>query len=275
MSGNQGSTSPCSGPFPYTYSDLYEIYQKPGSKNIVLCRVGDDCLSWPVNIELQQVKKNVITTNCAFKQRGLNGNSGLSDSIKFKYTAAAGDFTFTADFYKKYYYPMDKNLVQVKPNTWNRFSPPTPDMGISPLFGRICDQYNWPDVSDIGTGYGASFYSGALRGDNVTWVFIRDITQCPCYPLCSSCTVSLPLVSPDFSVIDNSCLKTYGSDETQCDYKIVGVGGGPMLFPTATTGVAVDETTGYTAICYVYNSVSGTRVLSADQVQVPSGIMLS
>ncbi len=35
--------------------DGQEIYQIQNSKEYVLCRLGDDCVSWPVKLVLEQV----------------------------------------------------------------------------------------------------------------------------------------------------------------------------------------------------------------------------
>ena len=32
---------------------------------------------------------------------------------------------------------------------------------------------------DLGSGYGNDVYKGTLRHENMTWVWIRDLAQCP------------------------------------------------------------------------------------------------
>ena len=44
-----------------------EIYQKVDSKQYVLCRLGDDCTSWPVVLNLEQVS-SFYTSNLIFRE---------------------------------------------------------------------------------------------------------------------------------------------------------------------------------------------------------------
>ena len=45
-------------------------------------------------------------------------------------------------------------------------------------WGRICDQYDWPDLEQLGPGYAPPDYKGSLRHENMSWFWIKDLTSC-------------------------------------------------------------------------------------------------
>ena len=140
-------------------------------------------------------------------------------------------------------------------------------------WGRICDQFDWPDMKELGPGYANSFYEGALRHENMTWIWIKHLSTCRCFPACKDCYYSDPEVSPQFQNINETCIASFGDDiEIDCDYKIVGVGGGPVVYPPNTTGRDLDFE-GNPLICWQYSVIEGYRTLEAAKTSIPRGIV--
>jgi len=272
MLGNIGFRSGCIGPFPYTYSFLYEIYQKEGSTRYVLCRVGDDCvgaLRWNT---LQQATELALRDQCQWKEHGMV-EWGTTRFVSQNYASRAGvDLEHTELFEELYGKPKDLQFQDIHPITWSTFRVPPSETGLVP-WGRLCDQYDWPDQADLGSGFGDPLYAGALRHENVTWVWIKDLTTCPCFPECQECHDRIPGASYHFKQLNADCLAQFGVTEDQCEYKIVGVGGGPMLWPPATTGRELNDQDEIET-CWVYSQITGEKQLGPDEIAVPDGIEL-
>jgi hypothetical protein len=74
-------------------------------------------------------------------------------------------------------------------------------------------------------------------------------------------------------MVNKTCIKEYGSDiEEDCGYKIVGVGGGPVVYPPATTGKSGED--GVPLICYQYTEIEGFMSIPPEKTPIPPGIDL-
>ena len=305
ISGNQGRMSGCQGVWPYIYSIEYFVYQYPGSTEYVLCRDGDDCVeNKNPPKRLQQAAFEVLEKNCALRDHGL-ADSGLNlflmNDYRRRATGGEGNgaepldeswFTHNAEFEKMYGRPTDEQGKPFNSSTWSRWKVPgqkrVNTIGMSNQqklqvrknatlmpWGRICDQFDWPDVEELGPGFASPFYKGAMRHENMTWIWIKSLETCRCFPRCKDCYFYNEGVSPQFQNINETCIQQFGDDiHEDCDFKIVGVGGGPVVYPPATTGRPLDYD-GIPEMCYQYTLIDGHRSLAADKVPMPPGIQLT
>ena len=116
---------------------------------------------------------------------------------------------------------------------------------------------------------------GSWRYDNETWIFLRPIENCPCFPAsvlpssyassdecsrCSDCEETIP--NTFFKQVRNdggACLAKYGYSIKDCEWSIVGVGGGPAVFPPSTTGLP-QTGNGENQVCFSYANIKGTKL---------------
>lgn len=90
-------------------------------------------------------------------------------------------------------------------------------------------------------------YEGTWRWDNESWVVLREISTCPCFPACMVCEETVPGTRLK-QVIESDggeCLAAFGSTPEDCEYIIRGVSGGPVTYPPVTTGTSL-----FLALCY-------------------------
>ena len=216
ITGNQGRMSGCQGVWPYIYSIEYFVYQYPRSTEYVLCRDGDDCVeNKNPPKRLQQAAFEVFEKNCALREHGLS-DSGLNlflmNDYRRRATGGQGNgaepldeswFTHNAEFEKVYGRPTDEQGKPFNSSTWSRWKVPgqkrVNTIGMSNQqklqvrknatlmpWGRICDQFDWPDVEELGPGFASPFYKGAMRHENMTWIWIKSLETCRCFPRYSS-----------------------------------------------------------------------------------------
>eukprot|EP00961_Rhodomonas_salina_P186221 2514086-Rhodomonas_salina.3 len=51
----------------------------------------------------------------------------------------------------RYGKPKNREMQDIHPVTWTSFKVPPSSSGLVP-WGRLCDQYDWPDQEDLGAG---------------------------------------------------------------------------------------------------------------------------
>jgi len=128
------------------------------------------------------------------------------------------------------------------------------------LWGSFCKQYNWPEDKRGRNLFenGKEYFGGSWRNENETWVFVKDIKTCKCYPKCAKCQERVPGTLRMRRVMTGPegirCLAEYGADESGCDYVLHGVSGGAIIYyddPVLPSGQYQR--------CYVYATISGIR----------------
>ena len=167
---------PCLGPFPYSYSYELSITQSQGSSTIYFCYDKKDCTTRTLSTVIQMGSPEVLKQQCTFQPY-----QGLS---AFGVTPLA-----SAPSVQKEMKPqrvIGNTRLGIEPHTFSSFHVGTKD----PLvWGMYCKQYNWPDGPD-GRNFnsrGSLYYHNTWRNENETWLFIREIKNCPCYPACAAC----------------------------------------------------------------------------------------
>jgi hypothetical protein len=168
VKGSIGVLNGCEGVWPYIYTIEYELYQRRGSPEYVLCRVGDDCAKVSSAYKtLEKASFDVFETNCALREHSV-ADSGLDQFLVAQYirNAQLPDIfnSHNEEFEKLYGYPRNELGKQILPMTWHRFrAPGMMEMSRYPTkeelqqaqetpWARICDQYDWPDLEELGPG---------------------------------------------------------------------------------------------------------------------------
>mgnify|MGYP006876865843 FL=1 len=92
--------------------------------------------------------------------------------------------------YQEKIVPTDKDLKPAPEELWSKFHVPRENNVTLPVWGSFCEQFSWYDKEEEVKK--APPYEGAWRHDNETWVILRDISTCPCFPTCAPCEEILP-----------------------------------------------------------------------------------
>jgi len=135
------------------------------------------------------------------------------------------------------------------------------------VWGSFCEQFSWYDKQEEVKG--PNPYEGAWRHDNETWVVLRDISTCPCFPDCRTCEERIPgTLLRQVKDDGGACFRDLGYAKLtpdDCAYRVYGTGGGPVRFPTVTTGLDTDDF-GNDQVCFSYSNLKGTKLKEADQL---------
>jgi hypothetical protein len=114
---------------------------------------------------------------------------------------------------------------------------------------------------------GKEYFAGSWRNENETWVFIRDVTTCTCYPACAKCSEKVPGTVNMRRVMTGAqgaiCLSEFNVKEDDCDWSIRGVSGGAIVYyeePRLPTGEFQK--------CFSYATITGARVMKAVKKEV-------
>lgn len=204
--------------------ELTDLSQFEG--NIRACRYETvDCASSAQSFTIVLGSVKHIKDKCAFQPK----NEHASDANQYPGYKAGG--------YQKEMVPTDYNNKPVLRKLWNKFHIPAQAPYV---YGVFCEQRAWQDKSSDTKV--TPLYDGSWRYDNETWVIVRDIATCPCFPVCSECEETLPGTRIKQVKEDGgACLSKYGVKPHQCQNIIVGVSGGPNEYPPETTGYPLDD----------------------------------
>jgi len=209
----------------------------------------EDCSARAKVWTITQGSKKHILEKCPFRPQDEHPN----DLNQFPGYMAGG--------YIKQLVPTDKDNRAIDPPSklWANFHIPT---SVPYAYGVFCEQYSWFDTSSDTKQ--SPPYDGAWRYDNETWVIVRDISTCPCFPACSVCEERLPGTKIKQVKEDGGeCLSRYGVTPSQCENVIIGVSGGPAVFPPETTGLELDDF-GEPQVCFSYSNIKGRRLKGPD-----------
>ena len=135
-----------------------------------------------------------------------------------------------------------------------------------PVWGIFCEQFMWFEGKTGVKSTPQPLYEGTWRHDNESWVFLRDVRGCPCFPACRKCEEKIR--GTQFKQVLQSdggaCLAKYNTKPSDCPYEIRGVSGGPVRYPTATTGVDKAENGEDDQVCFTYANLRGTQIKGPD-----------
>ena len=109
-------------------------------------------------------------------------------------------------------------------------------------------------------------YEGTWRHDNESWVVLREISKCPCFPECMECEEKIR--GTKFKQVLESdggaCLRKYKTEAKDCGYVVRGVSGGPVRYPTVTTGVDVADNGEDDQVCFAFANLRGEKIKDAE-----------
>lgn len=161
--------------------------------------------------------------------------------------------------YQKEIAPTDKDGRKLPVRLWDAFKVPNVR---PPVWGTFCEQFSWFDAKTSVKNTPQPLYEGTWRHDNESWVVLRDISKCPCFPACRHCEEKIR--GTQFKQVLESdggaCLLEYDTVASQCDYVIRGVSGGPVRYPFVTTGVDVAENGEDDQVCFAFANIKGEKV---------------
>mmetsp|Transcript_3174 Transcript_3174/g.6437 ORF Transcript_3174/g.6437 Transcript_3174/m.6437 type:complete len:323 (-) Transcript_3174:222-1190(-) len=250
--------NPCSGPFPYRYTWRIRIYQKVDTEGEVGVTTGEirtcweqwmDCPSESRKWMIVEGTPAVVKASCIFREY----DEHPIDFARFPGYMRGG--------YQKKLVPTDKNTDPIPERLWSNFHVAEEE---PVMFGTYCNQFSWFDQNlDVKI---APPYAGGWRHDNETWVFLRDISSCPCFPACVDCEESIP--GTTFKQVKDDggeCLSRYGVRPQECAFTIKGVGGGPVRYPPETTGRDKDEF-GNDQVCFQYANIFGYKLRGPEEL---------
>ena len=60
------------------------------------------------------------------------------------------------------------------------------------VWGIFCKQFSWFDGKTDVKSTPMPLYEGTWRHDNESWVILREISTCPCFPGCMECEELIP-----------------------------------------------------------------------------------
>ncbi len=155
---------------------------------------------------LRLASDTAVKEECAFKRHGIiESGFNLFTLLDYYQSMQLPEVwkRHTEEFEKLYGYAKDEQGKKIEPKTWSRWKipgiaqDPSADENAAkkvPIWGRICDQYDWPDLEAWGPGtqftcftgtkvqiltlkalpgYASNYYKGALRHENMSWFWIR------------------------------------------------------------------------------------------------------
>jgi hypothetical protein len=167
--------------------------------------------------------------------------------------------------YQKQLVPTDKDNKEVPVRTFDAFKTPN----VKPwVWGVFCQQFSWFDGKVDVKNTPMPLYEGTWRHDNETWVVLRDIQTCPCHPACRGCEELIPGTALK-QVIESdggACLAKYNVKPSDCKYVIRGVSGGPVRYPSITTGKDKADNGEDDQVCFAYATIKGDLSPVPDKV---------
>jgi hypothetical protein len=165
--------------------------------------------------------------------------------------------------YQKEIAPTDKDGKALPVRLWDDFKVPTERPAV---WGTFCEQFSWFDGKTGVKNTPQPLYEGTWRHDNESWVILREISKCPCFPACRECEEKIP--GTKFKQVLESdggaCLQKHKTKAKDCGYVIRGVSGGPVRYPTVTTGVDVADNGEDDQVCFAFADLKGEKVKDAE-----------
>lgn len=196
--------NPCSGPFPYRYTWRVRIYQDvdteadPARTTGLVRTCWEEWMDCPSEARVWNIAEGspeIVRANCIFR---------AYDEHPLDWSRFPG---YREGGYQRKLFPTDKNTDPVPERLWSNFhvAREAPFM-----FGTFCNQFSWYD-EDIDIKV-APPYAGSWRHENETWVFLRDISSCPCFPSCVECEEQIPgTMFKQVKDDGGECLGRYGT----------------------------------------------------------------
>lgn len=267
MKGDKNEINACTGPFPFQYTFVYDICQADYATNTnyeySALIAGSDPSQTRVR-NLAEATPDLVISSCAYRPTTLGPAGATQDWKKLGEPGYPDDQAWQA---RK---PLDENSIPVDPRTFSNFQLP---LRKPYVWGTICSQFDWQDTAANQAGF--KYYNGAWRHENETWVFINDACDCEAddpekrAKVCGMEPLGCNYLVEGTSLVMSKglvCLKAANVEESTCKPSLVGVSGGPVIYPESTTGVqpAAD---GSTAVCFMYSTIEGSREKDAEAVK--------
>mmetsp|Transcript_50088 Transcript_50088/g.100547 ORF Transcript_50088/g.100547 Transcript_50088/m.100547 type:complete len:380 (-) Transcript_50088:8-1147(-) len=263
--GDVGKINPCRGSFPYQYKYEVDILQGEGDTNIRWCYRGDVCEDQSVTGTLEEATIDVSQARCSFKPHDLpppesnpdpfdesplcQGQRCVSESRVHQYDLLP-NCNFDTPCPEGTSDPQQSRLFSM-------FQLPTKPPYV---WAMLCRLYDFAEAAD-----GPPDYAGTWRHMNETWAFVLDASTCDCYTgNCSVCEVTPP--GTNLLMADEQCFEEGGFSLDGCQYKLVGVTGGPVVYPLRTTGVPYVGDPQEPQVCFQYATIEGKMVKPHDQM---------
>ena len=165
----------------------------------------------------------------------------------------------SAGGYQKEIVPTNKDGKRLPVRLWDAFKVPN---ARPPVWGTFCEQFSWFDGKTAVKNTPQPLYEGTWRHDNESWVIVRDISTCPCFPACRRCEEKIR--GTQFKQVLESdggaCLGAYDTVAAQCSYVVRGVSGGPVRYPFVTTGVDLAENGEDDQVCFAFANIKGVKI---------------
>uniref|UniRef100_A0A7S0QDN1 Uncharacterized protein n=1 Tax=Cryptomonas curvata TaxID=233186 RepID=A0A7S0QDN1_9CRYP len=263
-------SNPCRGPFPYQYKWLVYIWQEVDKKtkkttgNLKVCWSDwMDCQYQSRDFQIVKSSKEETTVRCPFRPYDETEQYYSSGRLPPPGYAA----------YKKPATRLSSSGAQIAPPAvlWSKFAVPADDSG-SFVWGSLCAQFSWADqAGKIGRLPTAHYYRGSIRYENETWVVLRAINTCPCFPACAECEESIPGTNLKQVANDGgACLARFGVVPQQCKFTIAGVSGGPVRYPKETVDLHNNPPSpaGREQVCFTFSRISGRRLFGPEALPI-------
>lgn len=251
--------NPCYGPFPYRYTWNVYIWQKVEDVNGTKKTTGQMRVCWTDWMDCQdnsrewkivESNREILDSKCRFGGYDEHPN----DWFRFPGYMQGG--------YQKEITPTNKNGKSVPVRLWDAFKTPNVEPWI---WGVFCEQFSWFDGKTDVKNTPQPLYQGTWRHDNESWVILREISTCPCFPSCMECeeTIRGTRLKQVLESDGGECLARYKTKASECEYVIRGVSGGTVRYPTVTTGVEMSEDGESDQVCFAYANIKGVRLKDA------------
>jgi len=268
---------PCRGPFPYYHTFTIDIDPlDSAASTFKYCYRGTDCTTMKFEATLQEGNPELVDLKCAFRPyQGFSDfgilpfddaplltdvNTGLENPQCQSEENPSG-FPCHLGPLKPHDVAPDHSLGTLgKEEDSYVFKEFHVSSKVPYLWGSFCKQYNWPEDARGRNKFenGKEYFSGSWRNENETWVFLKDITTCSCYPQCAKCQERVPGTVNMRRVMSGSegrqCLRDFKADESSCDYVLKGASGGAIVYygdPILPNGEYQK--------CYSYATITGVR----------------
>ena len=134
------------------------------------------------------------------------------------------------------------------------------------MWGIFCEQFSWFEGTTTVKNTPQPLYKGTWRHDNESWVFLREISTCPCFPACRHCQEKIrgTQLKQVLESDGGACLAEFETKAEECSYEIRGVSGGPLRYPTVTTGVEMADNGEDDQVCFHYANIRGVKIKDQD-----------
>ena len=198
---------------------------------------------------LVEATPDLVISNCAYKPTTFGPAGATQDWKKLREPGYPSDQAWQA---KK---PLDENSLATEPRTFANFQLP---LRKPYLWGTICHQFDWQDTAANKAGF--QYYSGAWRHENETWVFLNNACDCDSGDPAKNAAICGMEPEGCNTRIDGTnlimskglaCLESQQVSIDDCKPRLVGVSGGPVIYPEETTGVPA-LADGSTAMCFMW-----------------------